>query len=80
MGCIIEFTESQIRFDFCQNKYKQKLWIDALLRYGKADLAGLAHVINVPAQTLYDVFTGTSFLTKKHANLLGQLFLIYFSN
>ena len=47
MGCILEFNDG-FRFDFAQNKCKQKLWIDILLRFSKSNIEHLAHIIDVP--------------------------------
>ncbi|MBA2656859.1 MAG: hypothetical protein H0U70_07705 [Tatlockia sp.] len=80
MVCIIEFGNPPIRFDFCHNKYKQKAWIDALLKYSKLDLESLAKVIEIPPKLLSDVYKGKSFLSIEPANNLAQLFLLAFSD
>ena len=55
MGCIVEFSEPLVRFDFCANRRKQKIWIDALLKYGNLDMAGLASALDLPVKTLRKV-------------------------
>jgi len=52
MGCIVEFSEPLVRFDFCANRCKQKIWIDALLKYGNLDMTGLASLLDLPVKTL----------------------------
>ena len=79
MGCTIEFNESSIRFDFSNNKQKQKIFVDVLLRYSKLDLPGLAAVLNVSIDTLHDVHRGVRFLEGEAAENLARLFLIFVS-
>ena len=52
MRCIVEFSEPLVRFDFCANRYKQKIWIDAMLKYGKLDMTGLASLLDVSTKNL----------------------------
>ena len=77
MGCIIEFNDN-LRFDFIQNKFKQKLWIDALLQSTKAGIEYLALILDLPAETLIQVYQGEHYLEQIPAERLGQLFLITF--
>lgn len=80
MGCIVEFNEPFIRFEFDRNKYKQKMLIDVLLNYSKLDLATLASTLEVSVKTLNDVLIGRAFLPEIPATSLAQLFLIFFSD
>lgn len=77
MGCIVEFNDG-FRFDFAQNKCKQKLWIDVLLRFSKSNIEHLAHILDVPVKTLSQVHQGKSYLEDEAAKCLGQLFLVTF--
>ena len=79
MGCIVEFGKT-VRFDFCKKNDKQKIWIDALLRYGHLDLHGLASVIDVPVMILREVYKGSGFLDRNKAGELAKLLLILFSD
>jgi len=74
MGCIIEFNE-KLRFNFIQNKCKQKLWIDVLLQCSKGNMEYLAFILDVPTEIISQVHQGNHFLEEEHANRLGQLFL-----
>lgn len=77
MGCIVEFSKT-VRFNFCRKDDKQKIWIDALLRYGQLDLHALASVIDVPVTILREVYKGAAFLDSSKAEELARLFLILF--
>ncbi len=78
MGCMIEFRDPLVRFDFCANPAQQKLWIDALLHYSNLDLTGLSTLLEIPRRTLTKVHQGEKFLETEQAIKLGQLFLIHF--
>ena len=52
MGCVVEFSEPLIRFDFCTNRHKQKIWIDAMLKYGNLDMTGNASLLDVSIKNL----------------------------
>ena len=80
MGCIVEFSEPLTRFYFCHNKHMQKMWIDALLKYGVLDINDLASVLDVSLSTLQNVYRGNDFFDTTSAEKLAQLFLILFSN
>ena len=80
MGCIVEFSKPQFRFDFCSKKHKQKMWIDALLRYGTLDMHGLASVLNSPVAKLREVYQGKQFFDVAEAEELAKLFLILFGD
>ena len=73
MGCIIEFTEPLVRFDFCANQRKQKIWIDALLKYGNLDMTRLASLLDVPVKNLKEVnrFKDTQVSKPKLSSLLN---------
>lgn len=77
MGCILEFNDG-FRFDFTQNKPKQKLWIDILLRFSKSNIEHLAYVLDLPVETLVHVHKGSLYLGEEDASRLGQLFLVMF--
>ncbi|HDO7841038.1 TPA: hypothetical protein P5J72_000435 [Legionella pneumophila] len=77
MGCIIEFNDG-FQFDFVQNKCKQKLWIDVLLRFSKANIEHLAHILDLPIETVIQVHQGNLYLDEESAKRLGQLFLVTF--
>ncbi|HDY2653924.1 TPA: hypothetical protein RQQ06_000924 [Legionella pneumophila] len=77
MGCIVEFN-NDLRFDFIQNKSKQKLWIDALLRSSNANIEHLAHMLDLPIETVIQVHQGNLYLEEESAERLGQLFLVTF--
>ncbi|HFL2714599.1 TPA: hypothetical protein ACGWTM_003413 [Legionella pneumophila] len=77
MVCIVEFDDG-LRFNFAKNKYKQKVWIDALLKYSKANIDHLSKVLDVPLGTLVKVHNGGDYLDQEAAERLGQLFLLSF--
>ena len=79
MGCIVEFSEPLVRFNFCENKGRQKQWIEVLIKYSALDLTSLATLIEVPVQMLKDVHQGIKFLTDEAAENLGMYFLLFFS-
>ncbi|MBA2649605.1 MAG: hypothetical protein H0U75_08460 [Legionella sp.] len=79
MGCIVEFDKG-LRFDFVQNKYKQKLWIDILLKFSKADIEHLAYILKLPKRILVQVYQENYYLDKESAELLGQLLLVALSD
>lgn len=62
MGCIVEFSDSNIRFEFCTRDHKQKTFIDVLLKYNQMDLPHLASILDIPVTTLRDVYYGKTFL------------------
>lgn len=80
MGCIVEFSEPFVRFHFSQNQYKQKMLIDALLKYSQLDIDALASIIEVSTDTLSRVHLGEAFLSSAAAEELGKLFLLLFSD
>lgn len=77
MGCIVEFNDG-FRFDFAQNKPKQKLWIDILLRFSKSNIEHLAYILDLPIEILAQVHQGNYYLEDEAAKRLGQLFLVTF--
>ncbi|KTD17463.1 hypothetical protein Ljor_1769 [Legionella jordanis] len=77
MGCIVEFNDG-FRFDFAQNKCKQKLWIDVLLRFSKANIEHLAYILDLSVETLTQVYLGNHYLEDEAAKRLGHLFLVTF--
>jgi len=78
MGCIVEFND--VRFDFAQNKLKQKTWIEALLRFTNLDINQLAGLLDTPTEMLIKVQRGDIYFSKKTAVELGKLFLLAFSD
>lgn len=80
MSCTIEFNEPKVRFDFAKNKYKQKIWIEVLLKFTKADIKKLADLLELPLNRLVEVHQGKAFFTSDSADRLAQLFLIVFSD
>ena len=78
MGCIIEFSESLMRFEFNSEGNKQKILVDMLLKYGELDIAGLALALEVSINELQAILDGNHFFVGEQANDLSQLFLIFF--
>lgn len=79
MGCVVEFGSPKIRFNFMQNRLKQKTLIDALLRYSKLDINNMAQVLDINPQKLVNVHLGEEYFENESAEELGRLFLILFS-
>lgn len=77
MGCIVEFSDG-LRFNFIQNRSKQKLWIDVLLHFNKANIEYLAFILDLPLAIVNEVHQGKYYLEDEPAKRLGQLFLIAF--
>lgn len=69
-----------IRYNFECKINKQKLLLDALLRYGHLDLMGLSAVLHVLVDELREVHKGREFLRGSSAKKLALLFLICFSD
>lgn len=78
MGCIVEFSEPRLRFEFAHDQDKQKTFINALLRYGKLDISDLASVLGVSKRTLCAVHDGAQFFDEDKADKLVKFFLMYF--
>ncbi|HAT1926171.1 TPA: hypothetical protein OEA38_000070 [Legionella pneumophila] len=79
MECIVEFNDG-FRFDFAQNRCKQKIWIEVLLKFSKTNIDHLATILDLPTETLVQVYQGNHYLEAEAAKRLGQLFLVAFSN
>ncbi|WP_454784021.1 hypothetical protein [Legionella sp. WA2024007413] len=79
MGCIVEFNKN-VRFDFVQNKSKQKIWIEVLLCFTHLDINQLAMLLGVSSEKLIKVHRGASYFSQDIAEELGKLFLISFSD
>lgn len=77
MGCIVEF-DNGLRFDFAQNRCKQKVWLEVLLKFSKTNIDHLAYILDLPPETLIQVHRGSYYLEKEPAERLGQLFLVTF--
>jgi hypothetical protein len=78
MGCIIEFSESLLRFEFNAKGSKQKILVDMLLKYSEMDIADLALALDASVNELQDILDGNYFFVDEQANDLSQLFLIFF--
>lgn len=78
MCCIVEIDG--IRFNFVQNKFKQKLLIKILLKYNHLDLFALSKILNISDELLKEVSEGTKFLSRESAQKLGKLFLLALSH
>ncbi len=78
MGCVVEFDG--FRFDFTQNKFKQKLLIDVLMFYMRIEIRELSMILDVPLALLMKVCRGEQFLPYQAAENLGKYFLLAFSN
>lgn len=57
MGCIVEFNG--VRFNFIQNKLKQKTWIEALLCFTHLDINSIAEFLEVFVEML-DTVSGNN--------------------
>ena len=77
MSCILEFPESSIRIDFCNQKNKQKILIDILTKHGDMDINELASALGVSVKRLYYISDGYGFLVGEKADNLSQLFLMF---
>ena len=73
-------TPLMVTYNFECKINKQKLLIDALLRYGRLDITGLSYVLHVLATELRDAHSGKGFLHGHSAKKLALLFLICFSD
>ncbi len=78
MGCIVEFSESLLQFEFNSKGYSQKILVDMLLKYGELDIASLALALDASINELQDILDGNYFFIGEQANDLSQLFLIFF--
>ena len=56
MKCRIQCIQPPIEFEFCPKNHKQKILVDALLKYGNLDIAGLATILEVAPEILSGVF------------------------
>ena len=80
MKCRIQCIQPPIEFEFCPKNHKQKILVDALLKYGNLDIAGLATILEVAPEILSAVHMGYSFLVGEQLDVLIQLFLVFFSD
>lgn len=78
MGCIVEFTESLLQFEFNSKGSKQKILVDMLLKYGELDIAGLALALDASINELLGILDGNYSFVGRQADDLSQLFLIFF--
>lgn len=78
MGCIVEFANSLMQFEFnCQGS-KQKILVDMLLKYSEQDITTLASALDISVNELQDIYDSKHVLDAERANDLAQLFLIFF--
>ena len=78
MGCELYAGEFTFHTEFNCRKHKQKILIDALLRYSKLNSNNLATILEVPGLELQDVRRGKSFLNTDAVFTLAKLFLTFF--
>ncbi len=80
MSCIqeIKFTNEDFELAFSMSKSKQRIFIDAVLKYSVLTLTDLSIVLNVPLDVIKAVRLGQQFFEGKHANHLMIVFLIFF--
>ena len=78
MGCIVEFSESLLQFEFNSKGNRQKILVDMLLKYGELDIADLALALDATISEIHDILDGNYFFIGEQANDLSQLFLIFF--
>lgn len=78
MECVVDFNG--IRFDFAQNRFKQKMLIEILTRYMSFEITELSRVLDVPVSLLDQVKQGKKFLHCRAARDLGRLFLLSLSS
>lgn len=76
MGCVVEFDG--VRFDFIQNKFRQKLLIEVLVYYMRIEMLELSKMLDVSLQLLQKVHRGERFLPSTAAQNLGKFFLLTF--
>lgn len=79
MACIIEFDDG-LRFDFVKNQFKQKIWIEALLKFSQININHLADILNLTVKDLMKIYRGEEYFSKEQAEDLGKLFLVMFSD
>lgn len=78
MGCIVEING--VRFDFVENKRKQKIWIEALLHFNNSEAQRLADLLEVPLELLSKVRNGSVYFAQDTADRLAELFLVAFAD
>lgn len=77
MGCNVKFNDG-IGFDFPQNQSKQKIWLEILLGFSKANTEHLAYILDLPIETIMQVHQGKVYLEQEEAKRLRELFLVTF--
>jgi len=78
MGCIIDFTDALLKFEFCSQGDKQKILVDVLLKYSEMGITDLTLALGISSKKLHDIRKGKYFLVGEQADDLAQLFLIFF--
>ena len=78
MGCIIEFADTLLKFEFCGQGEKQKILVDILLKYSGININDLTSELGISIKKLHDIRKGKYFLVGEQANDLAQVFLIFF--
>ena len=69
-----------VRTNFYCIKDKQKLLIDALLRYSSDDLTQISQILDLSKSELENVCADKSFLPENSSESLSTLFLLFFGN
>lgn len=59
---------------------KQKILIDALLKYSRLDIRAIASMLDVSLNALQEVYNGENIFHEQYAENLTLLFLIFFSD
>ena len=75
----VGLEERYIQYDFLLSDHKQKIWLDALLKYSGLCVTTIASVLDVPTHVLKSVHEGSLFFRDEDANNLAAIFLMYFS-
>lgn len=77
MSCSLEFPESLIKIEFCNQGNKQKILIDVLNKYSEMNIEQLALALDVSVKKLHEICNGNGFLTGDKADSLAQFFLLF---
>ena len=74
MGCIVEFSESLLQFEFNSKSNTQKILVDMLLKYGELDISGLALALDASIEELQDILDGNRFFIGDYLQNWGKSF------
>jgi plasmid maintenance system antidote protein VapI len=80
MGCYVEFTNPNLRFDFTKNKLKQSSQISALLLHTDLTERALSNILNIKEEELNDIRENKTHLDRDRFIKLSQYFLIAFGS